>query len=195
MARLSKSGKLDEIIYTRLEPGDDILEAIFEICAEHEIRTGVILDGSGALANLKFQRFPRNPALLKFPIDLVELDGPLEVSLRGTIGTMAFGEGSDDYMEAFPVLPGIVDTQSDKFRVMGTPNGDQTPYIHAHISASNSETTVVGHLMPGSRVLVNGLGDQSEVPSHFTLVIGKVTGVELLNRVDTIGSYHDIVTV
>ena len=64
MERLVKAGKIEEVYYARLIPGEDILQAIYEICAEHEIKTGVILDGSGAGADFTYQHFPLNKAFI-----------------------------------------------------------------------------------------------------------------------------------
>lgn len=55
MKRLVKAGKIEEVYYARLIPGEDILQAIYEICAEHDIKTGVILDGSGAGVDFTYQ--------------------------------------------------------------------------------------------------------------------------------------------
>ena len=181
MARLVKAGKIEEVYYARLIPGEDILQAIYEICAEHDIKTGVILDGSGAGADFTYQHFPLNKAFIdpKLNVVIASMEGKCEMSIHGTIGTTVVklpeGKNADEVIDSmYPTIPGYLETVEDKWHMLGSMGGDGTPYVHAHCVASNKDCTVCGHLMPGTKV---GSGDP-ELPSHFTLVIAKVSGVE-----------------
>ena len=78
------------------------------------------------------------------------------------------------FLGMIPLKEVQVETVEDKWHMLGSMGGDGTPYVHAHCVASNKDCTVCGHLMPGTKV---GSGDP-ELPSHFTLVIAKVSGVE-----------------
>ncbi len=196
MERLVKSGKIEEIIYARLIPGEDILLALYDICAKHNIRTGVILDGSGAGVDFTYQHFPINPKFVPTNVTIGTMEGKCEMSLQGTIGMtvcdIQSGQTPDQVIDGmYPYVPGYLETVSDKWHMLGSAAGEGTPYIHAHCTASNKDYTVCGHLMPGTKV---ASGDPNK-PSHFTVVIAKVSGVEwqavVNDRVD--GFYQDIV--
>lgn len=194
MSRLVKSGKIEEIIYARLIPGEDILQALYEICAEHDIKTGVILDGSGAAVDFTYQHFPINPKMAPTNVVVGTMEGKCEMSLQGTIGTticrLEEGHDPEDVIAGmFPDIPGVFDNNLDKWHMFGSMSGPGTPYIHAHCTASNKDYTVCGHLMPGTKV---ASGDPSK-PSHFTVVIAKVSGLEWQAVIDDkIGFYQDI---
>lgn len=194
MERLVKSGKIEEIIYARLLPGEDILLALYEICREHNIKTGVILDGSGAGVDFTYQHFPINPKFVPTNVTIGTMEGKCEMSLQGTIGTTVceLTEGSDpeDVVAGmFPTIDGYLGSNSDKWHMIGSMGGPGTPYIHAHCVATNKDYTVCGHLMPGTRV---ASGDPNK-PSHFTVVIAKVSGLEWRAVVNNqIGFYQDI---
>lgn len=188
--RSSASGRIEEIIYAQLESGEDLLEAIWEICREHDITTGQILGGSGALERFRFQHFPQNPRTVPMVIDVVTLEGPLETNVIGTIGTTIVDEDAAVVLAPNAELP----TEQDVFTMFGSPytaGGNRAPYVHAHMTATNSTVTALGHLMPGTIVADMSLG--KPVPSHFTLVIAKVTGLTLVNRLAKDGYYHEIV--
>lgn len=198
LKRLSVSGKIEEVIYTRLMPGDDLLHAIWEVIEEYDIKTGVILEGSGALTEFRCQHFPDNPKTTKFPIDIITMDGPLEASIKGTIGTLQIDDDVDPNLPSlpgnYPTIPGELETIEDKWSMAGSPNGKNgAPYVHAHVTCTNNSRTITGHLMPGSTI--ESLMQGSTTPSHFTLVIAKVSGVKLINKYDKNGYYHDIVKV
>lgn len=181
MERLVQAGKIEEVYFARLLPGEDILNAIYQICKEHDIKTGVILDGSGAGVDFTYQHFPFNKSFIDPRLNVVvaTMEGKCEMSLQGTIGTTVVklpeGKSADEVIDCmYPTIPGYLETVEDKWHMLGSMGGDGTPYVHAHCTASNKDTTVCGHLMPGTRV---GSGDP-ELPSHFTIVIAKITGVE-----------------
>lgn len=194
MKRLIKSGKIEEIIYARFEPGEDILQALYEICVEKDVRTGVILDGSGSAENFTYQHFPINPKMVPTNVVIGTMEGKCEISLQGTIGRtvckMEAGRDAEDAIaNMFPTIPGVLGTNLEKWNMFGSMCGPDTPYIHAHCVATNKDYTVCGHLMPGTRV---ASGDLSK-PSHFTVVIAKVSGVELDAVIDDkIGFYQDV---
>ena len=52
MERLVQAGKIEEVYYARLLPGEDILQAIYEICDKYDIKTGVILQYAPYIAIL-----------------------------------------------------------------------------------------------------------------------------------------------
>lgn len=192
MSRLVESGKIEEIIYARLEPGEDLLKALWEICVEKDIRTGVILEGSGALRNFRCQRFPRNSKSCKTVIDIVDYEGPLEANVQGIIGRCYLEKGMG-LPDLVPIVPGVLEEDSDRWNMMGyqDPGGTGAPYIHAHMCVTNKDVTVLGHLMTGT--FIESVGQKHNVPSHFTVVIAKMSGIEFTQRIDNIGIYHDIV--
>lgn len=195
MARLIESGKIEEIIFARFEPGEDILLALYDICEKKGIKTGVILDGSGSAVDFTYQHFPINPKLCPTNVSIGTMEGKCEISLQGTIGTTVCNYPEDAGQDAaienvLPTIPGLTDTNTDKWRWCGSANGAGTPYIHAHCVASNKDYTVCGHLMPGTKV---ASGDPTK-PSHFSVVIAKVSGVELQATFDSkIGFYQNLV--
>ena len=89
MERLVQAGKIEEVYFARLLPGEDILNAIYQICKEHDIKTGVILDGSGAGVDFTYQHFPFNKSFIDPRLNVVvaTMEGKCEMSLQGTIGT------------------------------------------------------------------------------------------------------------
>ena len=88
MERLVQAGKIEEVYFARLLPGEDILNAIYQICKEHDIKTGVILDGSGAGVDFTYQHFPFNKNFIDPRLNVVvaTMEGKCEMSLQGTIG-------------------------------------------------------------------------------------------------------------
>lgn len=195
MERLIKSAKIDEIIYARFQPGEDILLALYDICVQKNIKTGIILDGSGSAVDFTYQHFPINAKLCPTNVSIGTMEGKCEISLHGTIGTtvcnLPEGADPDSAVEGvLPTIPGILDTNLDKWRWTGSMGGAGTPYIHAHCVASNKDYTVCGHLMPGTKV---ASGDPNK-PSHFTVIIAKTSGVELQATYDhEIGFYQNLV--
>lgn len=194
MARKFQKGQVEEIIYVRLEPGEDVLEAIWEICEEHEIATGQILGGSGALDKFRFQHYPSNPKMVREGwedvTEVIELDGPLETNIVGTIGTTIVDDDAPEFfLSPTPEMPTLRDVET----MTGSPTvaaGTTSPYVHAHVTATNPHVTMIGHLMPGTLVRKAPIGAE-DPPSHFTLVIAKVSGVRFLNRFGSGGLFHD----
>ena len=193
MAHVSARGRVEEIIYAQLESGEDLLEGLWDICREHDITTGQILGGSGVLERFRFQQFPRNPRTSPMVVEIVTLEGPLETNVVGTIGTTIVDVDAAPLANA---LNAELPTEQDVFTMFGSPfptGGGRSPYVHAHMTATNSSVTALGHLMPGTIVANMSLGQS--VPSHFTLVIAKVTGLTLINRFSKEGYYHEFGTL
>lgn len=195
MDRLIVGGKIEEVFFARFHPGEDILQALYEICKEKNIKTGIILDGSGAGVDFTYQHFPINAKFVPTNVTIGTMEGKCELSLQGTIGTTVchLGEGVDPdetVDKMFPTIPGYLETVADKWHMIGSMGGDGSPYIHAHCVGTNKDYTVCGHLMPGTKV---GSGDPAK-PSHFTVIIAKVSGVELQAVIDDkIGFYQELV--
>lgn len=80
-SRKMYSGKIDEIIYARLEPGED-LQALWDICEQKDVKTGILLDATGSMQRVKVMRYPHEPVKGARGIDYVDIQGPLEVSAR-----------------------------------------------------------------------------------------------------------------
>ncbi len=192
MARLSMKGQIDEVIYTRLEPGEDLLRALWDIAEEHDIRAGVIMEGSGGLKNFRVQRYPHNAKTCLLPIDIVEYDGPLEANVHGNIGRMVIEPGAVKELP-IPTIPGVLDTELDKWNMAGAQGGDGSPYVHAHMTASTRNDTIMGHLMTGTRI--ESLAQSYDIPSHFTVVIAKLKGFEFQYRMTETGFFHDYVAI
>lgn len=195
MARAIESGKIEEVVFARFEPGEDILQALYDICIEKDIKSGIILDGSGSAVDFTYQHFPINPKLVPTNVTIGTMEGKCEISLQGTIGTtvcnLAEGQTPDEVVDGmFPTIEGLWETPKDKWPMIGSYKGPGTPYIHAHCVATNKDYTVCGHLMPGTKV---ASGDPTK-PSHFTVIIAKISGVELQATIDhEIGFYQNLV--
>ncbi|MGY2932998.1 putative DNA-binding protein with PD1-like motif [Bradyrhizobium sp. GM6.1] len=175
MKRQTISGKIEEVIYARLEAGEDLLLAILDICKQHDIKTGVLLDATGSMESVRVQRFPHQPRKGNSGIDIVEIPGQLEVSAHGIIGM------------------GWVPDQSV---TEGRPHSivqHEAPYCHVHIVVSSASQTVCGHLMEGSPICRNTWNGEAKAPSHFSVAIAKVSGAVLRATYDKTGFYHDIV--
>ncbi|WP_430648983.1 PCC domain-containing protein [Bradyrhizobium hipponense] len=86
MKRNMVSGKIEEIIYARLEPGEDLLRALWDICKQNEVKTGVLLDCTGSMDKLRVMRFPHEARNAALGIDYTEIREDLEVSAHGMIG-------------------------------------------------------------------------------------------------------------
>jgi predicted DNA-binding protein with PD1-like motif len=190
--RQTQTGKIAEVIYARLEPGEDLLLALWDICKENDVQTGLLLDATGAMDKVLVQRWPSvdsttQKAHSQPDIDFVEIPGPAEITAQGIIGLGAIPDQSVPRPEILAKSVGQTGFGPFGFE------GDGTPYIHVHITVTNGSETVCGHLMEGSPI--HGAMDWGAggAPSHFTVVIGKVTGVVLNAVWDASGFYHDLV--
>jgi predicted DNA-binding protein with PD1-like motif len=155
-------GRLGRVLFVRLAPGDDLYDAILEVAAQEKIRTGVVLDVTGAATSLRLA-LPSEPTEGHLPPGIVELHGLAELMGSGIIGHVEQDFVSADGRVAYRA-------------------GD--PYLHLHVSATVNGVTYTGHLVEGTRV-------RSIVEnSHFTIVLGEVEGVDLAIRVDPATSQH-----
>ena len=163
-------GKIEEIIYARLDPGADLMLSLHEVCKQENVTTGVVMDITGSMANLYIQHIPaldyKVIADISSAVDMepmfLHVEGPLEVSGHGLIG-----EGWAPGVEP-PDPRGF-------FYATFKEHGD--PYFHVHIVGTNADETVCGHLMEGSKI--TGTAMMPGDASHFTVVIAKVSGVHL----------------
>lgn len=141
-------GKLSELIYVRLDKGQDLLAAIKDAAREHNIKAGVVLDITGSLTKARVQKFKNTDNSASTRIEVIEIEGPLEASGHGIIGHTQGSGGIGEYK-------------------------DGEPYVHVHVTLTNANMTICGHLMPGTFV-------RSHLDvSHFTIIIGKAEGVDL----------------
>ncbi|MCK1641367.1 DUF296 domain-containing protein [Bradyrhizobium sp. 157] len=184
--RLGMRGRIEEIIYVRLEAGEDFVHALWEICKEYDIKTGILLDATGNFAKVRLMRISREPRRDNWGVDFLEIPGPLQVSATGILGT---GWVPDN----LPPTPEFHRHYPDTGFGAGGFEGHETPYFKINITVTNVSETVCGHLLQGS--LVGGVNWEggAEVPSHFTVAIAKVSGVILRATYDKSGFYHDLV--
>ena len=195
MSRKIETCEFDEIIYTRLVVSEDILQAIWDIAKEHDIRAGVVLEGTGALQNIRFQRFPLNNATCRLPMDVWELKGPIQTNVRGIVGVTAEPDADWPGFEGESV-PGVTDDETARWQFSGSEGGVGTPYFHGHFSAINKDVSTMGGLLPGALVENPGMGARGRsTPTHYTLVIGKLKGVEFQMKMGKNGVYHDVVKI
>ncbi|MGY2843530.1 hypothetical protein ACVIWU_006592 [Bradyrhizobium sp. USDA 4509] len=176
-------GKIEEIIYAQLKPGEDLLPALWEICKENDVKTGILLDATGSLDRVLIQREPHEPrpGTGSYGIDFAVIDGPLQVSAHGIIG---WGWVPDDSVTPEPVTTRL----GNRGFSWGGWEGHDTPYLHVHITVTSSSQTACGHLMLGSPVSQSNL----DGTSNFTVAIAKVSGVILKATWDKTGYYHDL---
>lgn len=151
---VSVAGKLDTVIYARLAPGADIYRELKRICKEHDIRTGVVMTITGALEKARVQLLTTDIAETGSPL-VLDIPGPVEVSGHGLIGTMRQSNSG-----------GLFEKEEEG-----------SAYLHVHLTLTvgtgDNVKTVCGHMMEGCTVRAKHL------ISHFTIVIGKATGVAL----------------
>ena len=154
-------GKIEEVIYAKLSLGDDLLRSIWDICADNDVKTGILMDATGCLRTLRVHAIkPGAP----FGVEFADIAGALEVSAHGIIGTGALKDSvtPDD-------IPGLVRSSHDTgFGGAGFAEHG-SPYAHIHIVASNEKETICGHLLEGSITATE----------YFEVVIAKVSGVDL----------------
>ncbi|WP_050425875.1 PCC domain-containing protein [Bradyrhizobium tropiciagri] len=189
MKRPMRSGKVEEVIYARLNRGEDLLRALWDICRQNDVKTGVLLDATGAMDTIRIQKFPHMPQEARgdyLGIDFVQVPGPLEVSAHGLIGMGWVPDKSS--------TPPLAFTRGGGHTGFGAGGweGHETPYCHVHITASSASQTVCGHLMEGSYTATDEKGEMNP-HSHFSVVIAKVSGVILRATYDETGFYHDII--
>lgn len=123
----SVSGKLSEVIFLRLDKGQDLLQAITQAAKDHDITSGLVIDITGSVTKARLQKFPGRSQSENVRIEVVDLEGPLEVTGHGIIGMTKGSGGVGEYK-------------------------DGEPYIHVHMVMTSADETICGHLMPGTLV-------------------------------------------
>ncbi len=164
MARSVNTGKVESVIYAQLEPGEDLYVAIRELCKEHDIRAGLVLNIVGGLTRARLN-LPVAKTGMEVPPGMKEWQaGVIECSGVGIIGQM---HGTFDLEKTTGVL----------YR-------DGDPYIHVHMTIATPDETAMGHLVEGCIV-------RSVHPaSHFTIALAKIGGIEFNCRVSDETSEH-----
>ena len=147
-------GKLESVIYARLAPGADLYRELKRICKENGVRTGIVMTITGGMEKATLQLLTKTISSTGSP-EVVEIPGPFEASGHGLRGTMR---------------------QSNSGGIFQKDEAGST-YLHVHLTmtvgSGEDVKTWCGHLIEGCIV-------RSKHPiSHFTVVIGKVAGVEL----------------
>lgn len=160
-------GQVGRVVAAHFEPGEDLLDGLREVLRAHRIRTGFVPTITGQLSRARVRRFGANPSAER-PTEVVELDGPLEVSGSGIFGMVEAPELGDR-----------------PFTLSGNRHGE--PYLHLHITVTSRHETISGHVAAGT--LVNSF----HPVSHFTVFLVEVTGIDLQLRCDVdagSASYH-----
>ena len=113
-----EAAKIDEVILSRLMPGEDLFAGLIKIAKDHGIERGVILSAIGSLKDVVFVNVRPHTAIPVKTEDMIEIDeaGPFELlSLEGNF---------------FPSLEG----------------GDPVIHLHAILGTSSGSVTG-GHLL------------------------------------------------
>ncbi|MGY2843529.1 putative DNA-binding protein with PD1-like motif [Bradyrhizobium sp. USDA 4509] len=187
-------GKIEEVIYAEILPGEDFLQAVWDICKENDIKTGLLLEATGYLMNLRIHRYPheRRPGTGFGGVDFTDITGSqgFEITATGIIG---LGWVPDKSVTPGPVLTRLGGHSG--FGAIGF-EGHETPYANINVVGTNAAETVCGHLMEGCPSY-SPAEDHPEwdpdVPTHFTIVIAKVSGPLLRATLDRKGFYHELV--
>lgn len=186
MKRPMLSGKIEEVIYAQLTAGEDLLPALWDICRQSDVKTGVLLSATGNLGKVRVMRISNQPRKDNWGVDFVEIPGPLQMSATGIIGT---GWVPDNLIPPPEFSRHYADTG---FGSAGF-EGHETPYFHCYITVTGISGTVCGHLLQGSPIGGVHWDGGTDVPSHFTVAIAKVSGVILRATYDKTGYYHELI--
>ncbi|WP_417725681.1 PCC domain-containing protein [Salipiger sp.] len=123
----SVKAKLTELIFVRLDKGQDLLQAVKDAAVEHDVEAGVVVDITGSVTKARVQKFKSKSHDPSTRIEVIELEGPLELTGHGIIGTTEGSGGIGEYK-------------------------DGEPYVHIHVVVTSADETICGHLMPGTLV-------------------------------------------
>ncbi len=162
-------GRMGRVIVTRLEKSEDLLLAIRNVVKRSGMKAGVVLSITGAVTRAALQKFTAGQKA----VEVVELEGPMEVSGHGIIGWVSAPERG-----------------KEPFGVGRYVDGD--PYVHVHLTVTTPIQTLCGHLMEGCLVRSN------HAISHFTIIIAEIEGAALRMRSDPQqpgGLYHELVAI
>jgi predicted DNA-binding protein with PD1-like motif len=105
-------GQAGRVIVARLLPGTDLVATIGEICAEHDIRAGVVLGSLGTLQRARLLTVARvpthksgvgysDPLLLEGPIEFINGQGIISELEDGTIFVHFHGTITDTEMRLY----------------------------------------------------------------------------------------------
>ncbi|MDA9436937.1 PCC domain-containing protein [Bradyrhizobium sp. CCBAU 51627] len=189
MKRAMVSGKFEEVIYARLEAGEDLLPALWDICKQNNVKTGILLNATGNMSKLRLMRISNEPRKDNWGVDFVEIPGPLQMTMTGLIGV---GWVPDEALRTPP--PEFSRHYADTGFGSAGFDGHEDPYFKVNITAMGvSGTAVCGHLLQGSPIGSVNWNGGAAVPSHFTVAIAKVSGCILRATYDKTGYYHELV--
>lgn len=163
-------GRAGRVVAAHFDPGEDLLDGLREVLREHGMRTGYVPTITGQLSRARVRRFGAGPSAER-PTEVVDLEGPLEVTGSGIFGIVE--------------APDLGDRP---FTLSGNRHGQ--PYLHLHITVTSRTETISGHVAAGT--LVNSF----HPVSHFTVFLVEVTGMDLQLRCDIdagLASYHFLV--
>ncbi len=116
-------GKLGEAIFLRMAPDEDLLLGLQAAIKEAGIETGYVTAVTGSLHRARLQFFPHVGRECG-SVDVIDLEGPFEVTGQGLIGLTRGSGGVGGYR-------------------------DGEPYVHVHLVVTGALGTWCGHLMEG----------------------------------------------
>jgi predicted DNA-binding protein with PD1-like motif len=133
---------------------------------------------TGQVGEIILARFDQNEDLYEGLVSVIE-----ERDVRTGVVLSITGGISEARLSYFPKSGPIESTRVEEYEIKGPleasghgiiglgKNGE--PYLHVHLTVTNGDGTVCGHLLPGTRV-------RSIIPrSHFTVMIARIKGAEL----------------
>ncbi|MEX2533956.1 MAG: PPC domain-containing DNA-binding protein [Trueperaceae bacterium] len=112
--------------FLRLAPDEDVLAGLQSAIKEVGIHTGLVTSITGSLHRARLQHFPHVGRECG-SVDVLEVEGPLEVTGQGIIGATRGSGGVGGYV-------------------------DGEPYVHVHLVVTGGLGTWCGHLMEGCKV-------------------------------------------
>jgi len=140
-----------KVVFAHLEPGEDVLLALYEVIEQQQLSSGVILAITGAVSEGRLSLPVKAEGVTESP-GFMEFTGLSEVQGGGY-----FGWNSDNW-------------HNDKSQIKFEKG---RPHIHCHMAVSNAGKSYVGHLIEGCKV-------RSVYPiSHFIAVLAETPGVDL----------------
>jgi len=119
-------GTLGEVFFLRMAPEEDLLAGLSAAVKEAGIETGIVTAITGSLQRARLQCFPHVGRECG-SVDVLDLEGPFEVTGQGLIGKTRGSGGVGGYREG-------------------------EPYVHVHLVVTGALGTWCGHLMEGCTV-------------------------------------------
>jgi predicted DNA-binding protein with PD1-like motif len=145
------SGRISEIIFACFEPHEDLRQGLMRVIKEKDIKSGIVLSITGALEKATLQH-PSGVGEPTIPLEIIQVQGPLEVSGHGIIGQVEAPELADSVFG------------------MGREFIHGEPFLHVHLTVTSAKETICGHLLDGCTVRSN------HPVSHFTIILGRIEG-------------------